>query len=190
MRVFHAGRLESSLAGRGLDDPRRSLLCKFRGRSDRRYNRQTRALVVLVGATALPSAPGRTIFDLRPLLLGRMDPRGCRVLCPDFYLNYSRSALTLLVKAQRSGAFIALFCLKIFLDPETIFALTSIFSLYGSPAYFRAAKSDLFPGHVCRPLFLNGFSTLSVVALCLVARKNCALFFAVQKIVPTHSVFF
>ena len=79
MRVFHAGRLESSLAGRGLDDPRRSLLCKFRGRSDRRYNRQTRALVVLVGATALPSAPGRTIFDLRPLLLGQMDPHGCRV---------------------------------------------------------------------------------------------------------------
>ena len=146
MRVFHAGRLESSLAGRGLDDPRRSFLCKFRGRSDRRYNRQTRALVVLVGATALPSAPGRTIFDLRPLILVRMDPRGCRVLCPDFFLNYSRSALTLLVKAQRSGAFIALFCLKIFLDPETIFALTSIFSLYGSPAYFRAAKSDFSRG--------------------------------------------
>ena len=121
MRVFHAGRLESSLAGRGLDDPRRPLLRELRGRSDRRYSRQTRALVVLVGATALPSAPGRTIFVLRPLVLVRMDPRGCRILCPDFFLNYSRSALTLFVKAQRSGAFIALFCLKIFLDPEALF---------------------------------------------------------------------
>ena len=62
MRVFHAGRLESSLEGRGLDDPRRPLLRELRGRSGRRYSRQTRALVVLVGATALPSAPGRTIF--------------------------------------------------------------------------------------------------------------------------------
>ena len=39
MRVFHAGRLESSLEGRGLDDPGRALLRVLRGRPDCGYSR-------------------------------------------------------------------------------------------------------------------------------------------------------
>ena len=97
-------------------------------------------------------------FDLRPLLLGQMDPRGCRVLCPDFYLNYSRSALTLFVKAQRSGAFIALFCLKIFLDPETFFCVKVHFFLIRVSCIFSSRQKRFFPGHVCRTLFPSGMA--------------------------------
>ena len=79
MRVLHAGRLVSGLEGRVVDDPGRSLLRVLRGRPDCGYSGQTRALAVPVGATALPSTPGRLIFDLRPPFLGRMDTCWCLV---------------------------------------------------------------------------------------------------------------
>ena len=59
VRVLHAGRLVTSFEGRLGDDPRRTLLCELRGSPCCCNSRQDRDLAVPVGATIVPTAPGK-----------------------------------------------------------------------------------------------------------------------------------
>ena len=59
VRFLHAGRLVTSFEGRLGDDPRRALLCELRGSPCCGNSRQDRDLAVPVGATIVPTAPGK-----------------------------------------------------------------------------------------------------------------------------------